>query len=136
MAILLAAGSLILQYVTWRRGSPQVTVTVEHALLTASGQQVVTIKARNTGTDVQVVSFWLDPQRGQEKLYILTPVAGSAPLPYLLRNGHEVGWFADLGSVREEARLHGFTSVRGAVALATGVTCVSKRSVKVLPAVT
>lgn len=131
-AFLMAFVSLVLQYVTWRRGAPQVTVTVEHALLThGGGHQVITIKAYNTGTDVQVTSFWLDPGQGQAKLYILTPVAGSASLPYLLKNGHDVGWFADLRSVQEAAVEYGFTSVRAGVALATGATCESKRSVEV-----
>jgi hypothetical protein len=127
VALTLAIGSLVLQYLTWRRGGPLVTVSIAYAYMTAGPLRVISITARNRGADVLITSFWLDPGQDQKKLYVPVPVSGSATLPAVLKSGHELAWHVELEQIQRAGAEHGFSHVRGCVALATGETSASPR---------
>lgn len=128
LALVVAICSAVVAWLTFRRGSVRVKVTLERATATTYADgllewEILRTVARNLAhTPIQVTSLWYDVEGQAESLVEVRP--SGERLPYVLQGRHEGTWSSLPASVARHALAASDgvdqVRVRTAVQLATG----------------
>jgi hypothetical protein len=128
--------SFIWQIVTWRRSTHRVIVSRSRAWFGYpngnTSDELVCVSAANTGSAaVTVVGWGIQMGRGGKHLNVMSPLAGSTPLPHRLESGSSMNVHvgaAEIVNASVELAVP-YSRMRPWVRLGTGEQVFAKKSV-------